>query len=356
MRRRFCLALVFALCAAPALAIFPHPSINTAPARLPCDIAANAGTPCVAAYSTVRALFRNYKGGLYQLTRASDSATTNIVSSFSGFANMAPQVSFCAGTTCTITAIYNQVNPSDSTTTLNVQTSGTFGSGLQAQDIRYGAQLSINGVTYYGLFTQGTDVYDAGGSQHPAIGYHNPFGVAGINIPTGTAPETVYAVFGSSQFNDNCCFDFGNMETSQTDTGGGNMHSLILSGAPTGGGLFAGNGTNPWTGTDFENCATAANYCGSGANSNASNTGVPSGSAFVTAITKCDCTSNMELKQALVGGSFNSIYSGALPSGYTMTMNGAIGLMLGGDMSHNGRGSFYEGAIIAGETKSSLDT
>src|SRR5277367_1928729 len=38
----------------------------------PCDIFSTAGDPCVAAYSTVRALFSSYDGPLYQVQRASD--------------------------------------------------------------------------------------------------------------------------------------------------------------------------------------------------------------------------------------------------------------------------------------------
>jgi len=34
-------------------------------ASLPCDIYASAGTPCVAAHSTTRALFASYNGPLY---------------------------------------------------------------------------------------------------------------------------------------------------------------------------------------------------------------------------------------------------------------------------------------------------
>src|SRR5579862_7879213 len=84
-----------------------------APARaatpLPCDIYAAAGTPCVAAHSTTRALFAAYNGPLYQVKRTSDGATTNISTlSAGGYANAATQDSFCAGTYCTITEIYDQ--------------------------------------------------------------------------------------------------------------------------------------------------------------------------------------------------------------------------------------------------------
>ena len=38
----------------------------------PCNIYAIGGTPCVAAYSTVRALYLGYHGPLYRVTRVSD--------------------------------------------------------------------------------------------------------------------------------------------------------------------------------------------------------------------------------------------------------------------------------------------
>src|SRR5258708_10971594 len=47
-------------------------------ASLPCDIYAAAGMPCVAAHSTVRALYASYNAPLYHVKRASNGPTTNI--------------------------------------------------------------------------------------------------------------------------------------------------------------------------------------------------------------------------------------------------------------------------------------
>jgi len=44
----------------------------------PCDIYASGGTPCIAAHSTVRALYNNYQGNLYQVERKSDSSHKDI--------------------------------------------------------------------------------------------------------------------------------------------------------------------------------------------------------------------------------------------------------------------------------------
>src|ERR1700685_1671696 len=102
--------LVAAFVLAAALAI---PAFSATQARAatpePCDIYASGGTPCEAAYSTTRALFKSYDGPLYQVQRASDSATLNVgLESTGGVVNVAPENSFCAGTTCTITELYDQ--------------------------------------------------------------------------------------------------------------------------------------------------------------------------------------------------------------------------------------------------------
>ena len=44
----------------------------------PCDLYAGAGTPCVAAHSTTRALYASYNGPLYQVRRLSDDRLKDI--------------------------------------------------------------------------------------------------------------------------------------------------------------------------------------------------------------------------------------------------------------------------------------
>lgn len=78
-------------------------------AAAPCDIYASGNTPCVAAHSTTRALYNAFTGALYQVSRGSDGATTDIKPlSAGGVANAAAQDTFCSGTTCLITIIYDQ--------------------------------------------------------------------------------------------------------------------------------------------------------------------------------------------------------------------------------------------------------
>src|ERR1700679_3899536 len=103
------IGLVAAFALAKALAV-PAFSATQARAATPesCDIYASGGTPCEAAYSTTRALFEAYSGPLYQVQRASDSTYLNVgLASAGGVVNVAPEHSFCSGTSCTITELYD---------------------------------------------------------------------------------------------------------------------------------------------------------------------------------------------------------------------------------------------------------
>src|ERR1044071_2350378 len=83
--------------------------ISGTAAAAPCDIYASGGTPCVAAHSTTRALFDAYNGPLYQVRRSRDNAVQDIgLLRAGGTANAAAQDSFCAGTSCVISIIYDQ--------------------------------------------------------------------------------------------------------------------------------------------------------------------------------------------------------------------------------------------------------
>ncbi|MDI5973436.1 arabinofuranosidase catalytic domain-containing protein, partial [Streptomyces sp. SL13] len=108
-------------------ALISLPGAAQAAGSLPCDIYAAAGTPCVAAHSTTRALFSAYDGPLYQVTRASDNTTTDIgLLATGGYANAAAQDTFCANTTCRITKIYDQTSRHND---LNPGPAGTSGMG-----------------------------------------------------------------------------------------------------------------------------------------------------------------------------------------------------------------------------------
>src|SRR5258708_23206067 len=54
------------------------PTEQATASPLPCDAAATANTPCSAAHSVTRLLTKNYRGPLFQVQSASDSATQDI--------------------------------------------------------------------------------------------------------------------------------------------------------------------------------------------------------------------------------------------------------------------------------------
>src|SRR5260221_9273339 len=135
--------------------------------NLPCDIYASGGTPCVAAHSTTRALFAAYSGRLYQVKRASDNASTDIGTlSTSGYANGAAQDSFCSGTSCTITVIYDQTaNHND----LPIEGSGSAGvadHGANATEMK----VTAGGHSVYGMWSDGQTAYRNNAPRGTATG------------------------------------------------------------------------------------------------------------------------------------------------------------------------------------------
>ncbi len=302
--------------------------VARAASSLPCDIYAAGGTSCAAAYSTTRALYASYNGPLYQVQRSSDSSHLNIgLLSAGGDANAAPQVSFCAGTTCTITKIYDQSpNHSD----LPISSGGFWaGPGPNGSDVGANAMalpITINGNPAYGV------------KITPGTGYR----VDNITgLPTGSQPEGNYEITSSNLYNNQCCFDFGSGETSHTDTGNGHMNAIEWGSACWFGGC---TGSGPWVEADLEN----GMYSTSTGPNTASNPGV--NYPFVSAWEKNNGTSNFTLKYGnATSGGLTTTYSGSLPNGYSpMREEDDILLGTGGDNSNGASGEFFEGAVING--------
>ena len=316
-----------ALTAAALASVGTGAPVARAASSLPCDIYASGGTPCVAAYSTTRALYAAYNGPLYQVQRSSDGSYLNIgLLAAGGDANAAPQASFCAGTTCTITKIYDQsANHSD----LPISSGGFWkGPGPNGSDIGANAMalpVTIGGNPAYGI------------RSTPGTGYR----VDNINVPTGSQPEGVYEVTSSNLYNNQCCFDFGSGEVSHTDTGNGHMNAIEWGNACWFGGC---TGPGPWVEADLENGMYSTN---TGPNS-ANNPGV--NYPFVSAWEKNNGTSNFTLKYGnATSGGLTTTWSGSLPNGYSpMHEEADILLGTGGDNSNGASGEFFEGAITNG--------
>ncbi|KAJ6563976.1 alpha-L-arabinofuranosidase [Mycena capillaripes] len=299
----------------------------------PCDIYASGNTPCVAAHSTTRALFNAYSGPLYRIKRASDNATSN-VSSFSagGVANASAQDSFCASTTCAITTIFDQSGRGNHLTRAPPGSATPSQSGPDDLAPARAAPVMLNGKKAYGVFIA------------PGTGYRND---KTNGIASGDAAEGIYAVFDGTHFNGDCCFDYGNAETDNTDRGRadtGHMEAIYFGNATGTNGSPKGAGNGPWVMADLENGL----FSGGNETTNPSNPSMTS--RFVTAVVKGKPGHWAIRGGNAASGQLGTFYSGVRPSSEYNPMNkeGAIILGIGGDNSDSGRGTFYEGVMTSG--------
>ena len=301
------------------------PGTAAAASSLPCDIYASAGTPCVAAHSTTRALFAAYDGPLYQVRRASDGATTDIgLLAAGGYANAGAQDTFCANTTCQITKVYDQTSNHNDLAIGPAGGASGADRGADASEIA----VTAGGHKVYGIWIS------------PGVGYR--YVGAARGVATNGAPEGEYMVASGTHVGSNCCFDYGNAEATPDDTGNGHMDAVSIATTcyfPP----CSGNG--PWVEADMENGMFQ------GANgSNTANTGI--GSTYVTAVVRDDGQTTYSLSggNAQTGG-LTTYWDGSLPTqgGYKpMHQEGGIILGTGGDNSNWNMGTFFEGVMTAG--------
>jgi hypothetical protein len=321
------LVLASATIALTAGTMVASTTVSQAAGPGPCDIYGSAGTPCVAAHSTTRALFAAYNGNLYQVRRASDNATRNIGLLAAGdYANASAQDSFCANTSCVITIIYDQTSRHNDLFIEPAGTAGPANSGVPADAL----PVTAGGHPVYGASFSGR------------MGYRH---TAASGVAVNGQPEGMYMVTSGTHFNNLCCFDYGNVEVPIADTGNGHMDAIYF-------GTLCWfppcNGAGPWVMADLENGLFQSN---TGVSQNTSNTG--NRNPFVTATLKNNGQNFFAFKDgnAQTGG-LNTRYSGALPTfrpGYSpMHQEGSIVLGTGGDNSNGSIGSFFEGVMTAG--------
>ena len=281
----------------------------------PCDIFASR-TPCVAAFSTTRALYSAYKGPLYEVTRQSDKTSINIPLLADGYADAARQKAFCANTTCTISKIYDQ-SPNHNDLTPSPPGGAAHGPGPNGYDIPAVANalpVTVHGHEVYGI------------AISPGMGYRN-------NIPVGTAvngePEGVYMVTSALHLNTKCCFDLGNAEVNNLDNDAGHMDAINI--------MCHGSPCKPDAGLDMENGIYG-------------HLAVAAGTAFVTDMGANDGQHQYAIYQGNAqSGKLTSTGIIPLPKGYQpMRQEGAIILGTGGDNSNWATGYFFEGAMTRG--------
>lgn len=298
-------------------------------ALAPCDIYGLAGTPCVAAHSMVRALFMSYEGPLYQVKRATDNATWDVgVITAGGFADTAVQDAFCDNTTCVVQRLYDQ---SAFENHLDIAPPG---GEVPRPDLPVNASqlpLTVNGHAVYGAYFQ------------RGMGYRIDNTTA---VATGNQPETIYMVTSGQNFNNGCCFDYGNAEINNHDDGAGTMECVYFGNSSEWG---RGVGKGPWVMADLENGLWAGNVT-----ENKNNT--PMTSMYVTAMVKGGSNGFAIKAGDATTGTLKTMWDGPRPSGYQpMKKQGAIILGIGGDNSDSAVGTFYEGVMTYGYSTDAAD-
>lgn len=329
---RRCMMAIIALLA--CVGCFGAGAASAKNGRGPCDILKDAGTPCIAAHSTTRALYAAYAGPLYQLWRTDGRMQDIGVVTPGGIADAAAQETFCKERTCLFFKVYDQ---SPQHNDLTIEASGTAGKA------DYGAHAEALPVTL-----DGHRVY--GISFDPRMGYRN-------NEATGTArngePESIMMVTSALHVNGFCCFDYGNTEVTNVDTGEGHMDALYFGMRCKPGATCLGTG--PWVAADLENGLYQSADAG---NEKSDYRGNPT--PFVTAFLKNDGHTFFELRSGdAQKGSLARIYHGPLPTakrGYVpMQQEGGIVLGTGGDNSNRNSGLFFEGWMTKGLTSTTAE-
>ena len=290
----------------------------------PCDIYAAGGTPCVAAHSTTRALYGSYNGPLYQVRRSSDNATTNIgVLTAGGVANAAAQDSFCANTSCVITVIYDQSGRNNN---LTPAPAGGYVKTPDSPANATAAPVTVGGQKAYGVFVTS------------GIGYRDD---STSGVATGDSAEGEYDIVDGTHYNNGCCFDYGNAETTNNDDGNGTMEAIYFGNASY---WDTGAANGPWIMADLENGLF------SGSQVNSPNTGDQViDYRFTTAVIKGQSNQWAIRGGNAQSGGLTTFFSGPRPAGYNpMHKEGAILLGIGGDNSDGAVGTFYEGAMTSG--------
>jgi len=292
----------------------------------PCDIYASGGTPCVAAHSTVRALYNSYQGSLYQVARNSDNTTADIgVLSAGGVANSSAQDAFCAGTSCNISVIYDQSGMANH---LTVGTPGGANPKGNTPADANAESITVMGQKVYAVW------------MNPGQGYFHDG--ANQGIPTGTEPGGIYMVTAGTHVNSGCCFDYGNGEANHHDNGASHMNAIYFGTICWAKDCEGSSG--PWVQADLENGIWGAGNTSWNPNQQA----FPD--RFVTAMEKNNGVNNFALKGGNAqSGNLTALYDGPLPPGYSpMNVEGGIILGTGGDDSSWSEGTFYEGAMTKG--------
>ncbi|KAH8072858.1 alpha-L-arabinofuranosidase [Aureococcus anophagefferens] len=331
----------------------------------PCDIFEAAATPCVAAHSTVRALYAAYAGPLYEVRRADDNATFDVMAR-AGVADAEAQDD-CGASDCVV---------SRSSTSRRGATTRRRRRLRPYPDAPVNAtreKLTLGGRSVYSLYFEG------------GMGYRND-NTSGVAVGDEPGPST-WSLGASAASDERRCVgesrpwrnlesrrrktsrdprspgattttsaaDYGNAETDDNDEGAGTMDAVYFGNANGGlnhGGAGDGRRDGPWIMADMENALWGADRVKS--NESTIDHDV------VTAVVKGDsgaAPGHWAIKGGdATSGGLATFWDGARAPGYApMKKQGALLLGVGGDNSNRAVGTFYEGAVVSHYTTDATD-
>lgn len=308
----------------------------------PCDIYKAGNTPCVAAYSTIRRISSTYTGPLYQVRSGSSAQNTgeggkthDIPMTADGFADKAVQDEACKGTFCTISMMYDQSGKGNH---LTVAKRGRSDGGQWADDDDFESKADAGP-----LKVAGHDVYSL--YMEPRQGYRMT--KAGDGVPRGTAAQGIYMLADGTRVGDACCWDFGNVTPDPTTYHV--MNTLFFGWAYWGEGAQPG----PWFMADFEAGVWAGGSKAGDPGWGALDTTSPPNTKnpalpvkYAIGFLKTDKNYALRMADIAAANALTTAYDGPLPK--AMDNQGAIVIGVGGDNSNNSKGTFYEGAVVAG--------
>ncbi len=298
---------------------------NAEPHLLPCDL-----PDCVAAHSVTRKLHSEYLGNLFQIQREIDGETLEIGTLSSGEADTSKIASFCSGTKCRFSIIYDQMHTPET------------GNNLPQTNKDYQAPLSwavLNRGRVPMVSTTMLPTSESFSDTTPKTYYRNRKKT--VNMPVGNEAITEYMVVNTAN-NSKCCGTYGNMEKKVKDEGRGTMFALAYSKGAAGN--YHGS-KGPWPGVDWENGVFMYEP--------------PPKAAYLNILAKYNPNSKptptWELKVgAATNGLLNKTYSNALPGISSANWKGGLSLGEGGDGTP-APVNFLEGAIFASVTNDADD-
>jgi len=317
----------------------------------------------VAAHSMTRAMFAAYTGPLFKALRVSDNQEKDIGTvAGSGLVDTSALNTFCSGTSCKVTTLYDQAGNGNDMWRADSLSSNQPGTPKICH---------LLDIVYWQM-TDGTKIPIA---MEPVQKASDDLGAClrnrdkTKNMPLGASAETQYGVFHKQYVNGGCCFNYGNTGNAVHYTGPGTLSSLNFSKENW---WSEGQGSGPWVMVDWEAGVYAGNICVCGRSSacgppngaDCSNSGTkpnqnPSVTYnIVTALMKTDGTAHWQLKNgnAQSGAMAVSIDLPTLPKGYApLKQEGGLGLGEGGAGDNGGSGGFSEGAVIAAQTTDATD-